>query len=347
MGKNEKWSLGTNHIEVVNSYTYLGYTFTTKLSVAQGVNRLVMKGKKAVYDCARVLRKLNEMSRQTFFQIFDAQVQPILMYGSEVWGLETVQSIEKVHTVACKRFLNVPLKTPNKCLYGDLGRYPLHVNTCLRIVKYWLKLLKMDSARLPKQAYQMQVGMTENGKICWASKLKELLYKHGFGHIWLEQEVGNEQSFLSLLRHKLIDSFYDDWKVAINTSDRFSFYASFKLRPYTELYIDEVRMKYLRDILAKLRLGVLPLNANVYRYAKENTNKILCSFCKDQTENEIHFVCECPCYKEIRYQYFRTNSLDTNYFIYLIKCTDPILAKDLALFVKHAINKRDIMNVIT
>ena len=31
LGKNEKWFLEGNEVEVVNSYTYLGYTFTTKL----------------------------------------------------------------------------------------------------------------------------------------------------------------------------------------------------------------------------------------------------------------------------------------------------------------------------
>ena len=52
-----------NEVEVVNSYTYLGYTFTTKLSVCQGFSLLVAKGKKekkkkkeAIYDSVRVLR---------------------------------------------------------------------------------------------------------------------------------------------------------------------------------------------------------------------------------------------------------------------------------------------------
>ena len=56
LGKNEKWFLEGNEVEVVNSYTYLGYTFTTKLSVCQGVSLLAAKGKKATYDCVRVLR---------------------------------------------------------------------------------------------------------------------------------------------------------------------------------------------------------------------------------------------------------------------------------------------------
>ena len=114
-----------NEVEVVNSYTYLGYTFTTKLSVCQGVSLLAAKGEKATCDCVRVLRNFSEMTRQTSFKMFDAQIQLIALYGSEVWGLQCVGVVEKVHTLACKRFLNVPLKTPNKCVYGDLGRYPI------------------------------------------------------------------------------------------------------------------------------------------------------------------------------------------------------------------------------
>ena len=167
LGKTEKWFLEGNEVEVVNSYTYLGYTFTTKLSVCQGVSLLAAKGKKATYDCVRALRNFSEMTRQTFFKMFDAQIQPIVLYGSEIWGLQRVDVIEKVHTLACKRFLNVPLKTPNKCVYGDLGRYPLFVNSCIRAVKYWFKLLHMNENRLPKEAYHMQINMELNGKCCW------------------------------------------------------------------------------------------------------------------------------------------------------------------------------------
>ena len=52
--------------------------------------------------------------------MFDVQIHPIVLYGSEIWGLQCVDVVEKVHTLACNCFLNVPLKTPNKCVYGDL-----------------------------------------------------------------------------------------------------------------------------------------------------------------------------------------------------------------------------------
>ena len=46
LGKNEKWFLEGNEVEVVTSYTYLGYTFTTKLSACQGVSLRQLKIKK-------------------------------------------------------------------------------------------------------------------------------------------------------------------------------------------------------------------------------------------------------------------------------------------------------------
>ena len=96
LGKNEKWFLKGNEVEVVNSYNYLGYTFTTKFSVCQGVSLLAAKRKKATYDCVRILRNFSKMTRQTFFKMFDAQIQPIVLCGSEVWGLQRVDVVDKV-----------------------------------------------------------------------------------------------------------------------------------------------------------------------------------------------------------------------------------------------------------
>ena len=178
-----------------------------------------------------------------------------------------------MHTLACKRFLNVPLKTPNKCVYGDLGRYPLFVNSCIRAVKYWFKLLHMNENRLPKQAYYMQINMELNGKWCWPSRLRDLC-KFGFGFVWLQKSVGNERAFLAILKERLCDDFNEEWTTAINSSERFCLYASFKSNLLTENYLDFVRIKYFRDVLIKLRMGVLPLNANRFRYAHKNASKI-------------------------------------------------------------------------
>ena len=105
------------------------------------------------------------MTRNTF-KIFDTKIQPILLYASELWGVLTKDNnrTENVHLFACKRFLNVAARTPNRMVYGELGRYPLQINCYIRVIKYWFRLLKMDPERLPNQAYHILRSLDSNGK---------------------------------------------------------------------------------------------------------------------------------------------------------------------------------------
>ena len=48
--------------------------------------------------------------------------------------------IEKVHASFTKRTLNVSEYSSNKCMYGELARFPLSHNACGLGIKYWLQL---------------------------------------------------------------------------------------------------------------------------------------------------------------------------------------------------------------
>ena len=122
------------------------------------------------------------------------------MYASEIWGTVRLDGIEKVHMMVCKRFLGVPLRTLNKMVYGELGRYPLFVNSTLRCLKYWLRVLKTDDIRIPKQAYKMMILMDKSEKKCWVTQVKNVLSKNVFYCVWLQQVVGDENKCLCELK---------------------------------------------------------------------------------------------------------------------------------------------------
>ena len=82
LGSHEKWNFDGKNLEADNEYTYLGHTFTTKMSVAKGVDVLAAKGKHACVECVRYVGRLSEMSKNCFFRIFDTQVQPVLLYSA-------------------------------------------------------------------------------------------------------------------------------------------------------------------------------------------------------------------------------------------------------------------------
>ena len=90
------------------------------------------------------------------------------MYGSELSGFQQFAVIEKAHMFACKRFLNVSVQTPNKMVYGDLGRYPMVITSAVRCVKYWLRITNLPDERLPKKAYNMLLYLQDLGKKTWA-----------------------------------------------------------------------------------------------------------------------------------------------------------------------------------
>ena len=99
---------------------------------------------------------LNNNSFELFLKLFDSQVQPIALYGAELWGPETTAvRCEEVHLSALKKLLGVEMRTPNDLVYGETNRYPLFVNSAVRCIRYWLKLTRMEASKLPNKAYMM------------------------------------------------------------------------------------------------------------------------------------------------------------------------------------------------
>ena len=108
----------------------------------------------------KLLWSIGEYSPEMFLKMFDCQIQPILVYGSKVWGLsDNQESIERVHLSALKRFLGVNSKSPRHLIYGKMGRHPLFVNMYARRIKFWLHLLCMDDRRFPRKAYSMLLNL--------------------------------------------------------------------------------------------------------------------------------------------------------------------------------------------
>ena len=63
------------------------------------------------------MKKFTSTDFWLFWRIFDTQIEPILSYGAEIWGLKHNSEMEKVQAYAMKRLLNVLIHASNKVLY--------------------------------------------------------------------------------------------------------------------------------------------------------------------------------------------------------------------------------------
>ena len=104
----EKWKYDDSPLKIVNVYKYLGVCLSARLSFFHAWKDMSQRGKKWVICIFKLLWSIRERPPSIFFKLFDAQVQPMLSYGAEVWGL-----IERIHLLALKRLLNISFRTPN------------------------------------------------------------------------------------------------------------------------------------------------------------------------------------------------------------------------------------------
>ena len=302
LSKNEKWSFGEDLLQVVNSYKYLGVILSTRLSFTSTFEDLAAKAKKGVVAILRTLWSIGDHTPQIFFKLFDSQIQPILTYGAEIWGLsENQETIERIHLFAIKRFLGVHTKTPRHLVYGDTGRFPLFIVTYTKCIKFWLKILRMDQIRLCNKAYRMLIHLQNQNYVTWIDKIKTILYRYGFGCVWEAQGVGNEALFMRQFRERLIDCYRQTWHSSIESHDFYRTYTLFKSEFFHESYITDVTNFWHRKALARFRFGMAEMKDSYLKFDSSIVRKDRnCPFCPNHIENEIHFLLVCPKYNSLR-----------------------------------------------
>ena len=347
LSHRERWWYGTQQIKVTNAYKYLGLIFTTKLSLNAGWESMCANGKRGVIEIFRTLKKINSIDTSLFWKLFDTQIEPILTYAAEVWGLEDNCHMEKLHTFAIKRLINVPIHASNSIVYGECGRYPLFIRTYKKCIRYWCTLLRLPSNRLCKQAYQMLVQQSELGHLNWAARVKSCLTVNGFGIVWLSQEVGDDKRFIATFTDRLVSCFKQNWHAKLESEDKYSWFYSFKSILQPEKYLLIVTNKWHRDMLARFRTRTLGFRANLRWFDFQGASDNFCLFCPDKPvkEDEVHFLFHCKAYKHIREKCDLFSASDSHgqrlSLIDILTSLDDYIILSLAKYVAEAISVRN------
>ena len=300
LARCEKWYYKDYVVKVVNAYKYLGVWFSTRLSFSHSLESQKAKAKAGIVEIFKTLWKLGDVSPNIFLKLFDSQIKPILLYGSEIWGMQMDLQIEKAHLFALKRLLNVSPKTPNDMVYGETGRTPLHLDAKVSSIRFWLRLLRMEAGRLPRKAYNMLANVHNNGRQCWVSAVHGNLMMYGFGYVWANQGVQNVNWFLRVFRERITDCWRQGWDDRIHERDRYSVYRIFKLEHSLEPYFYCVTNKALRDVFIRFRMGISEIKTHKLRYSTDPSDDLSCPLCKCCVDDEIHFLFVCKATEAFR-----------------------------------------------
>ena len=232
---------------------------------------------------------------------------------------------------------------------GECGRYFLCSTYCLKCVKYWCHLLYMNQNRYKKNCYLMLKSHTELGRNIWASNVRDLLYRFGFGFVWLSQDVRNVTVFLQELRQRVIDCSAQDWHEQVSTSAKCEHYKHFKTMLNAVRYVSFNLLFYIRKAVAKFRCSNHALNIEVGRHAGIPREYRSCSYCLRNNsayyiEDELHAFFQCRMYDDIRQQYLpkdlcNSKSLFNSYNI--LGHSDCNVIRKISNFIFYMLKKRN------
>ena len=113
-------------------------------------------------------------------------ILPILLYGSEIWGFENLESIEIFYRKFLKYILKVNSQTTDEMVYGETGRTPLHVSIKTRMVCFWHKIITGLNTKLSYRLLYLLNKLKEQNQYSspWLKKVQEILESCNMTNIW-------------------------------------------------------------------------------------------------------------------------------------------------------------------
>ena len=123
-------------------------------------------------------------------------------------------------------------------------------------------------------------------------------------------------------------------------------YIRFKDNVDTEVYVKYLTSRSARSLFAQFRHGILPLRIETGRFRHLQAEERLCELCQlDLVEDEMHFLCICPQYANLRHSLYQ-NAEEVNPNFVNLDTEEKFLSlmenswKDVSKFIVSAWNVR-------
>ena len=323
---NFNFKIGQSPIQISNTHRYLGIILDEFLNFNACVKTLGDAGGRALSSIISKFKQFKHIGYNTFSKLYESGVLSILTYGASIWGHDNDKYIQQVQNRAIRYFLGVHKTAPIQALQADMGWLNIKYQFYLCTIRFWNRLHQMNSNRLTKKVAEYQLINISDYN--WIGKLYNILEKTNKTDFLLEDQKLN----LYDVENQFYDIMQEEWSVNICFKPKLWNYVKFKQDIFVEPYVTSNINRYQRSLLAKLRMGILPLQIETGRYFRKPLEDRLCLLCdQNNIEDEYHFLCQCPAFRSEREKILHTipnfQSLAPNeLFIQLMKSDVKILS---------------------
>ena len=258
-----------------------------------------------------------------------------MSYSCELWGFCEANQLERLHLGFLKSILCVRKTTPTAFVYKETNSSPLINGRLKRILNYWLKIITLNDSNPVKIIYKLLLKDTQdNANITnWVSLLRNMLMTRGFGDIWLQQYVPDNNNFVSLFTQRVSDIFMQQNTENIYNVSEHRLYKQFLNTTISTEYLHTIKEKYIRVAITRFRLGSHNFMVERGRWQRPKLDFInrKCDLCLI-VEDEYHISIECPRFETLRIRYLPRYLLVRPNMFKFINFINNVEGRNLKLF---------------
>ena len=304
-----KFTIGDQQIDYADRYCYLGIIFDINGSFTPAFSELRKKSLRALFGLKRYIMR-DSLSFDATLKLFDSLIKPVLLYACQILVPHTFLSralidqpvpdkyfkaigsdmYEKFQLKFLKWDCGVHRKTSNLGILGDTGRYPITINAIKLAIDYYGRIENFSEHTLLRKAFEEQRTLN----LDWYNNVSTLISAHNIGRSNITSINVSE---------RLNENFRCIWLNSVHSSEKLTFYKSFKSNFQREEYL-KLRTFIDRSNICKLRISAHRLSIEQGRYTTPITprRERACIYCLFESniiavENEVHVLSECPLYR--------------------------------------------------
>ena len=275
------------------------------------------------------------MGIKSYETLYESYVDPILNYASAVWGFRDFDAPRTLQNRIMRFFLGVHKFAPVSATRLEMDWLETREKRWLNMLRYFNRINKMESNRLPKIVYDWDLSLGLN---TWASEIQAIASYLGINH-----PLNSGESFLIPNAHsELLEKNRNSWRSEAFQKPKLRTFVKIHNFNTKQLVVQSDLTRHQRSLVSQLKMGILPLKYETDRYQGIPAENRLCKLCDLSTpEDEAHFMFVCPALDNKRVE---ASELFNNSNVNILR---PIATDKLAQMCKeHNINNQCIYNMM-
>ena len=241
-------------IEIVNSYVYLGVTFTYTGKFYQQARKATNKGKMAAAQVRNLVKSTKLYDWKKICRLYDACAESVVMYAAPIWALRYEGDVERVQVQFYKYLLGMNKNTADYVVRYETGR----THSSYWILKYTFRfiisLINMPECRYVKQAWDTLSKLKrENSEYNWLMQVEYCLRKYDINVDLAADPVAVlefQDQWLDLIKEF---HYLSDTNSVINSESN-SYYLAYEITPgIAPSYLSLNESIFYKQMVAKVR----------------------------------------------------------------------------------------------